>query len=320
MSARATASGHRLSIWSKNQNPREWRPCGDYRALNSDTIPDRYLLPHIRDCVSSLHGMKVFSTIDLVRAYHKIPIAPEEVPKTAITTHFGSFEFLRMPFGLRNASQTFQRFIDCVLRGLDFCCAYVDDILIASKNEEEHLRHLEEVFRRLDDNGLVVNADKCSFGRAEVSFLGHMVNDQGVRPLQAKVKAVTEYPNPRTRRQLRRFLGMINFYRRLIPNCAEVAASLTPPNQKLSQRTAIHSLSQRFSPKCVTSCVACASPSRQRYGRAFASTTCHMLPANTGSTMCLSSCSASGHLSSLMLRLARPNLFKGLQSGYPESS
>ncbi len=88
-----------------------------------------------------------------------------------------------MPFGLRNAPQTFQRFIDCVLRGLDFCCAYIDDILIGSKKEQEHLQHLEEVFQRLDDYGLVVNADKCSFGRAEVSFLGRMVNDQDARLL-----------------------------------------------------------------------------------------------------------------------------------------
>ncbi len=123
--------------------------------------------------------------------------------------HYHSFwplEFLWIPFGLQNASQTFKRFIDCVLRGLDFCCAYVDDILFASKNEEEHLRHLEEFFQRLDDYGLVVNADTCSFGRAEISFLGHIANDQGVRPLQAKVKAVKVYPNPRTTCKLRRFL------------------------------------------------------------------------------------------------------------------
>ncbi len=131
-------------------------------------------------------------------------------------------------YGLRNAYQTFQCFIDSVLCGLNFCCAYVDDILIARKTEEEHIQHLGEAFRRLIEHGLVVNADKCCFGRDQVSFLGHVVNAQGVRPLQAKVKEVTDFPQPRTKRQLRRFLGMINFYRRFIVNCAEVTASLTP--------------------------------------------------------------------------------------------
>ncbi len=106
-----------------------------------------------------------------------------------------------MLFGLRDASQTFQRFIDCVLRDFDFYCAYVDDILIASKTKEENIQRLEEVLRRLDEHGLLVILDKCCFGRAEVGFLGPMVSAQGVQPLQAKVKALTDFPQPRTKHQ-----------------------------------------------------------------------------------------------------------------------
>lgn len=127
----------------------DWRPCGDFRRLNNITIPDRYPLPLIQNFNINLSNCKVFSKIDLFRAYNQIPVAQEDIHKTAITTPFGMFEFLRMPFGLRNAAQTFQRFMNEVLGDLDFVFVYIDDILVGSENEEQHLTHLEEVFKRL---------------------------------------------------------------------------------------------------------------------------------------------------------------------------
>ena len=141
-----------------------WRPCGDFRRLNNATCDDRYPLPHIHSFGSTAAGSKVFSVIDLVRGYHQIPMSQDDIAKTAVITPFGLFEFLRMPFGLKNSAQAFQRLMDSVFRDLPFTFVYLDDILIASPDHLSHASHLRTVFQRLRDAGLALNADKCVLG------------------------------------------------------------------------------------------------------------------------------------------------------------
>ena len=131
----------------------DWRPCADYRRLNEIATPDRYPVPHIQNFTSFLAGAKYFSTVDVIHCYHKIAVREENIPKTAIITPFGLYEFLLMLFGLKNAAQAFQRFMDSVCRGMDFVFVYLDDILVASKDEGKYLKHLRQLFSRLEQHG-----------------------------------------------------------------------------------------------------------------------------------------------------------------------
>jgi Reverse transcriptase (RNA-dependent DNA polymerase) len=144
------------------------RPCGGFRKLNLITKEDKYTCPNIGDLTARLAGCTVFSKLDIRKGYYQVPVRPEHVCKTAIITPFGLYEFLRMPFGLRNAGQTFQRMMDDVMAGLPFCFIYLDDVLVASPDHAAHVQHLREVLQRLSDHGLVINAEKCQFGVGEI--------------------------------------------------------------------------------------------------------------------------------------------------------
>lgn len=204
----------------------EWRVCGDFRRLNAMTVPDKYPIPHIQDFSHALHGKRIFSRLDLIKAYHQIPLDEDSVPKSALITPFGLFEHKFMCMGLSNAAQSFQRFMDEVVRDLQFCFVYLDDVLVASETEEQHLKDLKTVFKRLEDYGVVLNVEKCIFGQSEVKFLGHMVSSTGLSPLPEKIEALKKYPLPDTIQELRRFLAMLNFYHRFLNNAAALQAPL----------------------------------------------------------------------------------------------
>ncbi|CAH8602066.1 unnamed protein product [Schistosoma rodhaini] len=204
----------------------DWRSTGDYRHLNAKPVPDRYPLPHIHDLTATLKGTIVFSKIGLVKAYNQIPLATDDIPKTAIITPFGLYEFSRMPFGLRKAAENFQRFIDEVFRDLNFIHVYVDDCLVASPDRESNLQHLYIVFERLKKHGITVNIQKFQIGTDSLDFLGHTIEAQGIRPLRGKVAVILDYPEPTTIKQFLTLNGLVSFYGRFIPKCASLMKPL----------------------------------------------------------------------------------------------
>lgn len=205
------------------------RPCIDFRGLNNITIKNKYPLPLISSAFEPLQGATVFTKLDLRNAYHLVRIKDGDEWKTAFNTPLGHFEYLVMPFGLTNAPAVFQALVNDVLRDFlnRFLFVYLDDILIFSHSMEEHKSHVRQVLQRLLENKLFVKAEKCEFHVRSVSFLGYIIEDGRVKADPSKISAVAEWPTPTTRKQLQRFLGFANFYRRFIKDYSKLAAPLT---------------------------------------------------------------------------------------------
>ena len=206
------------------------RPVIDYRRLNDLTIPDRFPVPVIRLLLQEIgQGQSIFSTIDLKTGFHQVEVSEESKEVTAFSTPEGHFQFLKMPFGLRNAPITFSRLMTLVLAGLiqNTVFLYLDDLLITSSTIEEHEKKLRQVFQRLAEANLVINLQKSHFFKSSVKFLGHTLDKSGIRPNDEKVEDVRNFPIPTTVRKVKSFLGLSGFYRQYIEGYGKIAEPLT---------------------------------------------------------------------------------------------
>ncbi|UYV69112.1 hypothetical protein LAZ67_6002474, partial [Cordylochernes scorpioides] len=210
------------------------RMCIDYRRLNEITLDDRQPLPHIQDMFDRLHGSRFFSTLDVAWGYWQIEMDPQSIQKTAFVTNDGHYEFLVMPFGLKNAASTFQRIIQHILGELLWkgTCSFQDDILVYTKTWQEHIELLSKVFDKLRQYNMKLKLSKCIFGRTEVKYLGHIISHNQLKPDPGKVKSIEDFPRPDTVKKVRQFMGLANYYRKFVKDFSKISFPLVRLTRK----------------------------------------------------------------------------------------
>ena len=199
----------------------------DYRALNKVMRKFVWPMPKVEDIFSQLNGAKYFSTLDLRAGYHHIRLTKDSIPKTAFTSPFGKYEYIKVPFGLAQAPAYFQELMTGVLKDLPFAMAYLDNIIIYSSTPEEHLQHIKTVFEKLRHAKLSMKLSRCHFFTKEIQYLRHILGVEGIKPVPAKTEAIKAMHPPVNPKQVRAFLGLVGYYRKFIKNFAKIAKPLT---------------------------------------------------------------------------------------------
>lgn len=206
----------------------DYRLAVDYRLLNANTVPDRFPLPLISDQIARLGGAKYFTSIDMASGFHQIPVEPESIKKTAFVTPDGQWEFLAMPFGVRNGPSVYQRAIMEALGELahTYVVYYMVNLLCVAATPEEALTRRDCVLRVLADAGFSINIKKCVFVTSKIKYLGYEVENGEIRPNSAKIDALIKLPPPSTLQKLQSFLGLASYFRHFIQNCSLNASPL----------------------------------------------------------------------------------------------
>jgi hypothetical protein len=213
----------------EEDQPPKLRMCIDYRMLNKVTIKDISPLPRIDECLERLSGARYFTSLHLRSGYFQVRIAPEDIDKTAFNTRYGKYAWLVLSMGLSNSPPAFMSLMNKILADYidKTCLVYLDDILIYSKTLEEHKQHVRQVLEKLQEEKLVVNTKKCTFGKKELIFVGYKISSQGISADPAKIEVIQKWPRMQNVQDVRRFIGFTQFYKRLIKGYAQVAAPLT---------------------------------------------------------------------------------------------